>query len=63
MVFFDWPPAQNYARAEAAVAAFLERGIRINAPERGRFRFVTHYWTGGAEIDTILSAAREVFHP
>ncbi|MDR2517687.1 MAG: threonine aldolase [Spirochaetaceae bacterium] len=63
MVFFDWPPAKDTARAEAAVAAFLDRGIRINMSDLGRFRFVTHYGTGGAEIEAILNAAREVFHP
>jgi threonine aldolase len=65
MVFFSWPPARDADKAQAAVDAFLRAGIRINAPERtpeaGLFRFVTHYWTGDAEVGAILRAAQEAF--
>jgi threonine aldolase len=47
--------------ADKIVKHFAGRGITINPPEQGMFRFVTHYWIGDKEIDTILAAAQEVF--
>jgi len=69
MVFF------KYQREAPAVAAmptdaefavkitghFASRGIAINPPEQGIFRFVTHYWIQQEEIDTILAASEEAF--
>jgi threonine aldolase len=57
MVFFRF-----HAKVDAAhiTSAFKERGILINPPENGEFRFVTHYWIGAAEIEAILQATREV---
>jgi threonine aldolase len=57
MVFFQFQIASD---AEQITAAFKERGILINPPENGEFRFVTHYWIGDAEIKAILQATREV---
>jgi threonine aldolase len=59
MVFFTWPGAEG--RTEAIREAFLKAGIRIGAPEGGRFRFVTHYGIGDAEVEAILRASREIF--
>jgi threonine aldolase len=59
MVFFSHPAALT--RAESITGAFAKRGILVNPPDSGIFRFVTHYWIGDAELDIILSAAAEVF--
>ena len=59
MVFFS-----HKAGAEGAaeiVELFHRRGILINPPEGGLFRFVTHYWIGDAEVDAILAAAAGIF--
>ena len=61
MVFFAWPPAKDEKKAAAAVETFRRHGIIISPPEKGVFRFVTHYWTGEAEVEKILSASREAF--
>jgi threonine aldolase len=71
MVFFKFKPASSAAPAPAKLAApaclaaqiaeaFRERGVLINPPEHGEFRFVTHYWIGDDEIKAILQATREV---
>jgi threonine aldolase len=51
---------RNTAAANV-VESFAKRGILINPPDRGTFRFVTHYWIGAKELDVILAAAAEVF--
>jgi threonine aldolase len=61
MVFFNWPPAAEGETAARITEFFKSRGILINAPERGLFRFVTHYWIGDAEAEAILAASREAF--
>jgi threonine aldolase len=61
MVFFSWPPAEDGKVAARAVDVFKKRKIFINAPEKGVFRFVTHYWIGDEEIEAILAASREAF--
>jgi threonine aldolase len=62
MVFFSWPPAADAAKAQTIVDAFLKAGIRVNSPEAGLFRFVTHYWIGDAEIEKILRVSETAFH-
>jgi threonine aldolase len=61
MVFFAFPPARKAAGAERIAGIFKDRGIIINPPEEGVFRFVTHYWIGDKELETILAASREAF--
>jgi threonine aldolase len=61
MVYFSFPPAEDPKIAGKITEFFLKRNIRINGPERGIFRFVTHHWVGDAEIKTILEASREAF--
>jgi threonine aldolase len=60
MVFFSYNKATN-ENTEKIVKGFYDRGIVINPPEQGMFRFVTHYWIGDAEIEKILAAAQTVF--
>ena len=60
MVFFTCSAGASAEYGENIVKRFLERGIVINPPEQGMFRFVTHYWIGDAEIQKILDAAKEV---
>jgi threonine aldolase len=61
MVFFDWPPAEDKKTAAKVVEIFKRHEIIINPPEKGQFRFVTHYWIGDAEMEAILVASREAF--
>ncbi len=55
MVFFKVDPAPD---PEGIVVAMAARGIRINPPTDGEFRFVTHYWTGDEEITRAAEAFR-----
>jgi len=61
MVFFAWPPAEDKKMAVKVVEIFKRHKIIINSPEKGQFRFVTHYWIGDSEINAILAASREAF--
>ncbi|MDR2743482.1 MAG: aminotransferase class I/II-fold pyridoxal phosphate-dependent enzyme, partial [Treponema sp.] len=61
MVFFAFPPARKTSEAERIAGIFRDHGIIINAPDEGIFRFVTHYWIGDKELETILAASRKAF--
>jgi threonine aldolase len=61
MVFFCWPPAEDKKKASKVVEIFKKHKIIINLPEKGQFRFVTHYWIGDTEVEAILTASREAF--
>jgi threonine aldolase len=62
MVFFTWPQAEDEKIAANVVKTFKEHKITINPPDKGVFRFVTHYWIGDADVKTILAASREAFN-
>jgi threonine aldolase len=61
MVFFACPAAAAPERSAEIVGNFAKRGILINQPEGGLFRFVTHYWIGDRELDAILAASAGIF--
>ena len=61
MVFFSHSPSSSPEAADNIVKHFADRGITINMPNHGQFRFVTHYWIGDREIEAILAASQEVF--
>ena len=61
MVFFTWPAAKDEKIAARIVEIFKKHRILINDPEKGKFRFVTHYWIGSAEEKAILAASKEAF--
>ena len=61
MVFFAWPPAEDKKTSENVTDFFKKRGIIFNPPEGGLFRFVTHYWITGKEVEEILTVSREAF--
>jgi threonine aldolase len=61
MVFFDFPPAGDPVIAGRITEVFAREGIRINPPEKGQFRFVTHYWIGDPELDRIRQVSGEAF--
>jgi threonine aldolase len=63
MVFFTYPPAAEPKKAAEITRIFTNHGITITPPDQGVFRFVTHYWIGDAEVETILTASREAFTP
>ena len=48
-------------QSEQIVKHFFKRGIIINPPEQGLYRFVTHYWIGDSELDAILQTSKEIF--
>jgi threonine aldolase len=60
MVFFSFSPASGPGAAERITATFADRGILINPPVQGQFRFVTHYWVGDAEVEAILATCRAI---
>jgi len=62
MVFFTWPHAEDEKIAANVVRTFKKHNIIINSPEKGVFRFVTHYWIGDTEVEAILAASREAFN-
>ena len=61
MVFFTWPKAEDKKTAARVIEVFKKYKIIINPPEKGKFRFVTHYWIGDKEVETILAASHEAF--
>jgi threonine aldolase len=61
MVFVMYQPASLPGAAERITEGFKNRGILINPPDRGLFRFVTHYGIKDADVDTVIAAARELF--
>jgi threonine aldolase len=46
--------------AEGLVAAMRERGILINPPDKGEYRFVTHYWIDRSRVQATARAFAEV---
>jgi threonine aldolase len=61
LVFFSWPPAEDAKTASAVVEIFKKHKIIISPPENGSFRFVTHYWIGDDEVESVLKASIEAF--
>ena len=61
LVFFTWPPAVDEKISSCIMEIFKRHKIIINPPDKGMFRFATHYWIGDADVDTILAASREAF--
>jgi threonine aldolase len=61
MIFFTWPKVKKKKNIPRVMEIFKKYGILINPPERGVFRFATHFWIQDAEIETILKASREAF--
>jgi threonine aldolase len=61
MVFVTWAPAKDTKIASRIVEIFKKHNIIISPPENGIFRFVTHFWIGDSEVESILAASREAF--
>lgn len=40
------------------VETLLGKGIKINGPEEGEYRFVTNYWTDRASVDNLVDAIK-----
>jgi len=62
MVFFAVPALADDAKAAGIVDAMKARGVLINPPHGGVFRFVTHYWIDEEKIETIASAFAEALN-
>lgn len=56
MVFFTINKDINFSEM---VSFFLEKGIKINPPENGEFRFVTNYWVSKKDVDYIVETMKE----
>ena len=56
MVFFTINEDINFREM---VSFFLEKGIKINPPENGKFRFVTNYWISKKDVDYIVETMKE----
>ncbi|MBL5981198.1 threonine aldolase [Petrotoga sp. 9T1HF07.CasAA.8.2] len=56
MVFFTINEDINFREM---VSFFLEKGIKINPPENGEFRFVTNYWVSKKDVDYIVETMKE----
>lgn len=62
MVFAVYPSAADGEKAASTIVEhFRRRGILINPPEKGLFRFVTHHGINDSDVEVFLKAAREVF--
>jgi threonine aldolase len=62
MVFFTAAVAGDQsAFAERITAAMRERGVLINPPYEGEFRFVTHYWIDRARIEAVAASFSEAY--
>lgn len=61
IVFFTWPPAADVKILARVMEIFKKHNIIISPPGDGLFRFVTHFWIGDMEVETILKASREAF--
>ena len=61
LVFFTWPPAVDEKTSARIMETFKKHRIIINPPDKGVFRFVTHYWIGDSEVEAILAASRHAF--
>jgi threonine aldolase len=61
MVFFSFSRARNPAAMERISGVFAGRGVIINPPDEGVFRFVTHNGIGDGEVKTILEACGKAF--
>jgi threonine aldolase len=60
MVYFRLEASGDPDRlAERLVAAMRERGILINPPDKGEYRFVTHYWVDRARVEATAKAFAE----
>lgn len=60
MVFFSVPALSDDAAGERFAAAMKKRGILINPPGGGAFRFVTHYWIDEKKVDALTKTFAEV---
>ncbi len=56
MVFFRTP---SWVDGAALAASLAGAGIRINPPEGGACRFVTHYWIRKEHIDKVVSLVED----
>lgn len=57
MVFFE---VNSKLDGATISKEFLKRGIKINTPENGMMRFVTHYWITKEHIEKVVAAFREI---
>jgi len=59
MVFFSVPALASPEKGQRFIKLLKDAGILANPPEQGNFRFVTHYWIGDKEVETIINACKQ----
>ncbi|MEI6156949.1 MAG: low-specificity L-threonine aldolase [Atribacterota bacterium] len=47
--------------ADSFVQYLYDRGIKMNLPSEGEFRFVTHYWVQKRDIDSVMAVINTFF--
>lgn len=57
MVFFRITASCDH---DLLVKELLKRGIKVNPPENGLFRFMTHYWITAADVHQTALAMKEI---
>jgi threonine aldolase len=57
MVFCEIKNIENH---EMFVKSLLDKGILINGPELGEYRFVTNYWTPRESIDLLVQTIKAI---
>ncbi len=50
---------KNIENHELFVKSMLDKGLLINGPELGEYRFVTNYWTQKVSVDLLVKAIKE----
>lgn len=58
MVFFDM--GATGCSSERLMKSLAEKGIRVNAPDNGIMRLVTHYWIGRDDIGYVAESLKEI---
>jgi threonine aldolase len=62
MVFFKAKvEGDRAAFTSRVVAAMADRGVLINPPSDGEFRFVTHYWVDRSRVEATVAAFKEAY--
>jgi len=45
--------------AEDFISNLHDKGLKINGPENGEYRFVTNYWTKREAVDLLIDAIKK----
>ena len=57
MVFFKFK--NEDINSQELIQFFYDNNVKINGPENGEMRFVTHYWVKEEDVYTIVGLLKE----